>query len=98
MASRIWASTKWPILHFAITGMETASWIPVIILGSDILDTPPAARMSAGILSNAMTAHAPASSAILACSGVVTSMMTPPFSICASSLLSPYLSLNPSDM
>lgn len=39
-----------------------------------------------------------ASSAILACSGVVTSMMTPPFSICASSLLSPYLSLNPSDM
>ena len=39
---------------------------------------------------SAMTAHAPAASAILACSGVVTSMMTPPFSICASPLLSSY--------
>ena len=71
-----------------MTGIETASWIPLIILGSDILDTPPAARMSAGILSSAMTAQAPASSAILACSGVVTSMITPPFSIWASSLFS----------
>ena len=50
--------------------------------------------MSAGILSRAMTAHAPASSAILACSGVVTSMMTPPFSIWASSLFNPYLLLS----
>lgn len=35
--------------------------------------------------------QAPASSAILACSGVVTSIMTPPLSIWASSLFSSYL-------
>ena len=34
-----------------------------------------------------MTAQAPASSAIFACSGVTTSMMTPPLSICASPFL-----------
>lgn len=39
--------------------------------------------MSAGTRSSAITATAPASSAILACSGVTTSMMTPPFSISA---------------
>ena len=33
---------------------------------------------------SAMTAQAPADSAIFACSGVVTSMITPPLSICAS--------------
>ena len=54
-------------------------------------DTPPAARMSAGIRSSAMTAHAPACSAILACSGVVTSIITPPLSICANSLFNWYL-------
>ena len=36
-----------------------------------------------GTRSRAITAQAPASSAILACSGVTTSMMTPPFSISA---------------
>ena len=45
--------------------------------------TPPAARMSAGTRSSAITATAPASSAILAWSGVTTSMMTPPLSIWA---------------
>ena len=45
--------------------------------------TPPVARMSAGTRSSAMTAQAPASSAIFACSGVTTSMMTPPLSIWA---------------
>ena len=45
--------------------------------------TPPAARMSAGTRSRAITATAPASSAIFACSGVTTSMMTPPLSIWA---------------
>ena len=45
--------------------------------------TPPALRISAGTRSSAMTAHAPASCAIFACSGVVTSMMTPPFNISA---------------
>jgi hypothetical protein len=46
-------------------------------------DTPPCARMSAGTRSKAMTATAPASSAIFACSGVTTSMITPPLSISA---------------
>uniref|UniRef100_J3MHX3 Uncharacterized protein n=1 Tax=Oryza brachyantha TaxID=4533 RepID=J3MHX3_ORYBR len=41
------------------------------------------ARMSAGTRSRAMTAQAPASSAMRAWSGVTTSMMTPPRSIWA---------------
>ena len=51
-------------------------------------DTPPAARISAGMRSSAMTAQAPAASAILACSGVVTSIMTPPLSIWQNCLFS----------
>ena len=57
--------------------------IPSIIEGSLMRATPPAARMSDGTRSRAITATAPASSAILACSGVTTSMMTPPLSIWA---------------
>ena len=57
--------------------------IPSIMSGSLIRDTPPCARMSAGTRSSAITATAPAASAILACSGVTTSMMTPPLSISA---------------
>ena len=57
--------------------------IPTIIDGSLMRATPPVARMSDGTRSSAMTATAPASSAILACSGVTTSMMTPPLSIWA---------------
>ena len=68
---------------FAITGMLTAAMIPSIIAGSLIRATPPVARMSDGTRSSAMTATAPASSAILACSAVTTSMMTPPLSIWA---------------
>src|SRR5919202_5185127 len=86
-ASRICASTKWPIRAFAITGMVTASWISRILSGSAIRATPPSERMSAGTRSSAMTATAPASSAILACSDVVTSMITPPLSISARPLL-----------
>src|SRR4051812_19331432 len=67
----------------AITGMETACWMLSIMSGSDMRDTPPSRRMSAGTRSSAMTAQAPASSAILAWSAVTTSMMTPPFSISA---------------
>src|SRR4051812_17999113 len=67
----------------AITGIETALMIPSTMSGSDIRDTPPWARMSAGTRSSAITATAPASSAILACSGVTTSMITPPLSISA---------------
>ncbi len=51
--------------------------------GSLIRDTPPCARMSAGTRSSAITATAPASSAIRAWSAVTTSMITPPLSISA---------------
>src|SRR4051812_20857754 len=57
--------------------------MPSIMSGSLIRATPPCTRMSAGTRSRAMTATAPASSAILACSAVTTSMMTPPLSISA---------------
>ena len=67
----------------AITGMETAPMMPSIMSGSLMRAMPPWARMSAGTRSSAMTATAPASSAILACSGVTTSMMTPPLSCSA---------------
>ncbi len=75
---------------FAITGIVTTSWISLITRGLAILATPPAARMSAGTRSSAITATAPDSSAIRACSAVVTSMITPPFSISAR----PRLTLN----
>ena len=65
----------------AITGIETAWMIPSIMSGSLMRAMPPWARMSAGTRSSAITATAPASSAILACSGVTTSMMTPPLSM-----------------
>src|SRR5215218_2595805 len=68
---------------FAMTGMLTASWMPLIIDGSDMRATPPSRRMSDGTRSSAMTAAAPESSAIFACSASTTSMMTPPFSISA---------------
>src|SRR5512132_4656568 len=67
----------------AMTGMVTASWMPLIISGSLMRATPPSRRMSAGTRSSAITAAAPASSAIFACSGVTTSMITPPLSISA---------------
>src|SRR4051812_32687185 len=69
---------------FAMTGIVTASWMPSIMLGSDIRATPPSLRMSDGTRSRAITAAAPAASAIRAWSGVTTSMITPPFSISAS--------------
>jgi hypothetical protein len=50
-----------------MTGMVTVAMISLIILGSDMRATPPWARISAGTRSNAITAHAPASSAIRAC-------------------------------
>src|SRR5215472_9875523 len=43
--------------------------------------------MSAGMRSSAITAHAPAASAIRACSASTTSMITPPLSISARPLL-----------
>jgi hypothetical protein len=52
----------------AMTGIDTASTMPSIISGSLIRATPPSLRMSAGTRSSAMTATAPASSAMRACS------------------------------
>src|SRR5689334_24658959 len=66
-----------------MTGMETALMTWSIMSGSLIRATPPWARMSAGTRSSAITATAPASSAIFAWSGVTTSMITPPLSISA---------------
>src|SRR6266545_3909398 len=68
----------------AITGMVTAFWISWIFFTGDMRATPPSRRMSEGTRSSAITDVAPASSAILACSALVTSMMTPPLSISAS--------------
>jgi hypothetical protein len=67
----------------AITGMVTASRMALMTVASLMRATPPSLRMSAGTRSSAMTATAPASSAMRASSGVVTSMITPPLSICA---------------
>src|SRR3954464_7087853 len=53
-----------------MTGIVTASWMPRIMSGSDMRATPPSRRMSAGTRSSAITAHAPASSAIFACPGL----------------------------
>ena len=70
-----------------MTGIETAFITSSTILGFAILATPPAALISEGTRSNAITATAPASSAISACSALTTSMMTPPFCISAIPLL-----------
>ncbi len=58
--------------------------------------TPPSRRMSAGTRSSAITATAPASSAMRACSASTTSMITPPLSISASPVLSRGVALSPS--
>ena len=71
----------------AITGIVTVSWISLITAGFDMRATPPWALMSAGTRSRAITAHAPASSAIFAASALVTSMITPPLSISARPVL-----------
>lgn len=63
---RTWHSTKCPMRALAMTGIVTDSMISLIILVSLIRATPPWARMSAGTRSRAMTAEAPASSAIRA--------------------------------
>src|SRR5882762_4647387 len=77
------ASAKCPMRTLAITGIVTVAMIPRITLIDAIRATPPSLRMSDGTRSSAITAHAPAFSAILACSAFVTSMITPPLSISA---------------
>ena len=47
-ASRICASTKWPIRALAITGMLTACWISRILPTAAMRATPPSRRMSDG--------------------------------------------------
>src|ERR1035438_2752071 len=58
-----------------------------ITFGEAMRATPPSARIWAGTRSNAITATAPARSAISACFAVVTSMITPPLSISARPVL-----------
>ena len=77
------ASAKCPMRTLAITGMLTVSMISRMIFGEAMRATPPSLRMSEGTRSSAITAQAPASSAMRACSALVTSMMTPPLSISA---------------
>src|SRR5439155_420590 len=77
------ASAKCPMRTLAITGIVTVAMISRITLIDAIRATPPSLRISEGTRSNAITAHAPAFSAIFACSALVTSMITPPLSISA---------------
>src|SRR5713226_3203394 len=77
------ASAKCPMRTLAITGIVTVAMISRITLIDAMRATPPSLRMSEGTRSSAITAHAPAFSAILACSAFVTSMITPPLSISA---------------
>src|SRR5580658_5717041 len=69
--------------HFAMTGISTTAMISRITFGEAMRATPPSARICAGTRSRAITATAPARSAISACFAVVTSMITPPLSISA---------------
>src|SRR5579871_1540485 len=85
---------KWPIRAFAITGIDTVRMISSILEIEAMRATPPSLRISAGTRSSAITAEAPAFSAILACSALVTSMMTPPFSISASPTFTRNVSLS----
>src|ERR1700687_1920267 len=77
------ASAKCPMRTLAITGIVTVAMISRITLIDAIRATPPSLRISEGTRSSAITAHAPAFSAIFACSALVTSMITPPLSISA---------------
>src|SRR5713226_6316865 len=77
------ASAKCPMRTLAITGIVTVAMISRITLIDAMRATPPSLRMSEGTRSSAITAHAPAFSAIFACSAFVTSMITPPLSISA---------------
>src|SRR5216684_6432819 len=77
------ASIKCPMRTFAITGMVTVFIISRMILIDAMRATPPSLRMSEGTRSSAITAQAPAFSAICACSALVTSIITPPLSISA---------------
>src|SRR6267143_274480 len=82
-ASKTSASIKCPMRTLAITGIVTVAMISRITLIDAMRATPPSLRMSEGTRSSAITAQAPAFSAICACSALVTSIITPPLSISA---------------
>src|SRR3984885_14877144 len=82
-ASSTCAWAKCPMRTLAITGIETVSIISRMMRGAAMRATPPSLRISEGTRSSAITAQAPASSAILACSAFVTSIIPPPFNISA---------------
>src|SRR5215472_13747889 len=84
------ASAKWPMRTLAITGIVTVFMISRITLMDAMRATPPSLRMSDGTRSSAITAHAPAFSAIFACSAFVTSIITPPLSISARPTFTPH--------
>jgi hypothetical protein len=71
-----------------MTGMVDGGHDLLDELGDAMRATPPSARIMAGTRSSAMTATAPASSAMRACATFMTSMMTPPLSISARPVLS----------
>src|SRR5438552_2309147 len=77
------ASAKCPMRTLAITGIVTVAMLSRITLIDAMRATPPSLRISEGTRSSAITAQAPAFSAILACSALVTSIITPPLSISA---------------
>jgi len=72
--------TEWPMRALAMTGMVTAAMMALIMAGSDMRATPPSARMSAGIRSSAITAHAPARCAMIACEQFAVEVQGPDFS------------------
>src|ERR1700752_574285 len=69
--------------HLAMTGIDTAAMISRIFLGEAMRATPPSARICAATRSRAMTATAPARSAMVAWSALAPSIITPPLSISA---------------
>jgi len=79
----ICASAKWPMAALRHDRDGNGRHDLSIFLGEAMRATPPSARICAGTRSSAMTATAPAFSAISACLASVTSMMTPPLSISA---------------
>jgi len=81
--------------RFGHDGMVTASMMRCTRPRSLIRATPPSARISAGMRSSAITATAPASCAIEACSAVTTSMITPPLSIWAKPRLTVVVPVRP---
>ena len=66
-----------------VVGAYHPRWIQVRSAERRLRPMFPSRRMSAGTRSSAITAQAPASSAIFASAGVTTSMITPPLSISA---------------